>query len=67
MTAGVAVLNCQAVGLAADSAVTINYPDGQKIFQPLGKQAFYAFEIRARGNYEVRSWRSHERTMGNNN
>jgi hypothetical protein len=37
MTAEVAVMNCQAVALAADSAVTINYPDGQKIFNSVNK------------------------------
>lgn len=37
MTAGVAVMNCQAVALAVDSAVTINYPDGQKIFNSVNK------------------------------
>jgi hypothetical protein len=37
MTAEVAVMNCQAVALAADSAVTINYPDGQKIYNSVNK------------------------------
>ena len=37
MTAGSQFLNCQAVALAADSAVTINYPDGQKIFNSVNK------------------------------
>ena len=37
MTAEVAVMNCQGVALAADSAVTINYPDGQKIFNSVNK------------------------------
>jgi hypothetical protein len=37
MTAEVAVMNSQAVALAADSAVTINYPDGQKIFNSVNK------------------------------
>lgn len=32
MTAEIAIMNRQAVALAADSAVTINYPDGQKIY-----------------------------------
>ena len=30
-------MNCQAIALAADSAVTINYPDGQKIFNSVNK------------------------------
>jgi hypothetical protein len=37
MTAEVAVMNCQAVALAADSAMTINYPDGQKIYNSVNK------------------------------
>ena len=37
MTAEVAVMNSQAVALAADSAVTINYPDGQKIYNSVNK------------------------------
>lgn len=37
MTAEVAVMNCQAVALAADSAVTINYPNGQKIYNSVNK------------------------------
>jgi hypothetical protein len=37
MTAEVAVMNRQAVALAADSAVTIQYPGGQKIFNSVNK------------------------------
>ena len=37
MTAEVAVMNSQAVALAADSAMTINYPDGQKIYNSVNK------------------------------
>lgn len=37
MTAEIAVMNCQAVALAADSAVTINYPNGQKIYNSVNK------------------------------
>ena len=37
MTAEIAVLNRQAVALAADSAVTVNYPGGQKIYNSVNK------------------------------
>src|SRR6266498_3719946 len=37
MTAEIAILNRQAIALAADSAVTINYPDGQKIYNSVNK------------------------------
>jgi hypothetical protein len=37
MTAEVAILNRQAVALAADSAVTINYPGGPKVFNSVSK------------------------------
>jgi hypothetical protein len=37
MTAEIAIMNRQAVALAADSAVTVNYPDGQKIYNSVNK------------------------------
>lgn len=37
MTAEVAVMNRQGIALAADSAVTVNYPDGQKIYNSVNK------------------------------
>jgi hypothetical protein len=37
MTAEVAVMNRQGIALAADSAVTINYPGGQKIYNSVNK------------------------------
>jgi hypothetical protein len=37
MTAEIAIMNRQAIALAADSAVTINYPDGQKIYNSVNK------------------------------
>jgi hypothetical protein len=37
MTTEVAVMNIQGIALAADSAVTINYPDGQKIYNSVNK------------------------------
>jgi hypothetical protein len=37
MTAEIAVMNRHGVALAADSAVTINYPDGQKIYNSVNK------------------------------
>ncbi len=37
MTAEIAILNRQAIALAADSAVTINFPDGQKIYNSVNK------------------------------
>lgn len=37
MTAEIAVMNRHAVALAADSAVTINYPGGQKIYNSVNK------------------------------
>ncbi len=36
MTAEIAILNTQAVALAADSAVTLTTADGQKIFTSAG-------------------------------
>src|SRR5258706_1418176 len=37
MTAEVAVLNCEAIAIAADSAVTMTSPNGQKIFSSANK------------------------------
>jgi hypothetical protein len=37
MTSEVAVMNTQGIALAADSAVTVNYPDGQKIYNSVNK------------------------------
>ena len=37
MTAEIAILNRQAIALATDSAVTVNYPDGQKIYNCVNK------------------------------
>jgi hypothetical protein len=37
MTAEIAVMNRQAIALAADSAVTVNYPNGQKIYNSVNK------------------------------
>lgn len=37
MTAEIAIMNRHAIALAADSAVTINYPDGQKIYNSVNK------------------------------
>lgn len=57
MTAEIAILNRQAVALAADSAVTINYPGGPKVYnsvnklftlskyQPIGVMIFGAAEL----------------------
>jgi hypothetical protein len=37
MTAEIAILNRQAVALAADSAVTVNYPEGPKVYNSVSK------------------------------
>src|SRR5665647_258682 len=37
MTAEIAILNRQGVALAADSAVTINYPGGPKVYNSVNK------------------------------
>ena len=65
MTAEIAILNINAVAMAADSAVTLQLPGGQKIYNTVKKKIVYALEVPA-------SWRDgvwfsgfHDDPMGN--